>query len=79
MKQLLLQYGWANKGACNCSGVHTDKFSLETIDGTFNIKLRSSNFLISKPNGKYFRYSLKELKPILDEIKANHRLVNAVA
>lgn len=74
-KEYIIFRGWTYKGNCNCSGRHTEKYQLKTEAGEYNIKLSYASFLISTPTEKFKRYKTKELKPIIDEIFANHRTV----
>lgn len=77
MKPDLLKYGWTKTGSCVCSGAYTQYFKLETDAGNYKIKLRAKYFFIETPKQKPTRYSIGELKPILDELfkKYNKKVV----
>ena len=68
IKNYLSSRKWIYKGHCNCGGASTDKFELQTSNGEYKIKYRNTYFLISTPTENYKRYSVQELKPIVDEI-----------
>jgi hypothetical protein len=63
------EYGWKYKGSCMCS-IPTAKYELKTSAGLYRIKHRRDHFLIETPTKSFTRYSLEELKPILDELFA---------
>lgn len=73
--EFLLQKGWTPKGSCNCGGVNTDKYSLLTVQGEYNIKIRGTNFLLSKPGEKFFRHPITKLKDIVNEIEARYKTI----
>jgi hypothetical protein len=68
IKEFILQNGWTYKGKCNCNGVPTHKYELNTPDGEFKLRLRQSSFLLSKPNYKFIRYSTIDIKKVINEI-----------
>lgn len=66
--EYLTRIGWQYKGSCNCGGMATSKYALNTTDGEYRLKIRRSTYLLSKPGEKYFKNSNNELKRTVDEI-----------
>lgn len=73
LKEYLINYGWKFNGACHCGGMQTYKFNLITKIGEYKIRLRSSHLLISKPNERFVKFSIIELKAIVNEIYQNNK------
>jgi hypothetical protein len=68
----LITHGWKYTGSCNCNGKPTYKYTAETNNGQYRLKVSAKTYLLSKPNEKYFRNTNNELKETVDEIYKEH-------
>lgn len=68
LKQYLTEIGWRYKGSCNCGGMGTLKFEINTPAGEFKLRVRALHFMLATPNTKFIKHPIAELKQTANAI-----------
>jgi hypothetical protein len=69
VKQYMLDAGFRYSGSCNCGGMFTNKYEINTPSGLMQVRARASHYLMRVGGSPYIKYAMSELKPMVDNVK----------